>query len=102
MAPPQTQVQVTAGHFYTGPIPEPQALAAYEQINVGLANRIVTMAEKEQGHRHKIENRRNWAQILITFLGQVFGFVISVMTIGLGGFLLYHDKAVGGFISLVS
>lgn len=98
--PVQTQVQVE--RFYTGPIPEPQALAAYENINPGLATRIVTMAEKEQGHRHKIENRRNWAQILTTLLGQVFGFIISTLAIGLGGFLLYYDKPVGGFVSLVS
>jgi uncharacterized membrane protein len=97
----QTQVQV-AQRFYTGPIPDPEALAEYERVNSGLANRIVTMAEKEQGHRHRIENRRNWAQITITLLGQILGFVISALAIGLGGFLLYYDKPVGGFVSLVS
>jgi uncharacterized membrane protein len=97
----QTQVQV-AQRFYTGPIPEPEALAEYERINSGLANRIVTMAEKEQGHRHRIENRRNWAQISITLLGQILGFLISVLTIGIGGLLLYNDKQLGGFVSLVS
>jgi uncharacterized membrane protein len=60
------------------------------------------LAEKEQGHRHRIENRRNWAQIAITLLGQLFGFVIAVLTIGIGGFLLYKDKQVAGFVSLVS
>jgi uncharacterized membrane protein len=96
----QTQVQV-AGRFYTGPIPEPETLAEYERINTGLANRIVTMAEKEQGHRHRVENRRNLAQIATTLLGQVFGFVTAVLTIGLGGFLLHEDKQVAGFVSLV-
>ena len=98
----QVQEIQLEGRFYTGPIPEPQALAEYERINAGLANRIVAMAEKEQGYRHRIGNRRNWAQIWITATGQLFGFLVAVMTIGIGGFLLYHDKQLAGFTSLVS
>jgi hypothetical protein len=46
--------------------------------------------------------QRVWSQeICITILGQIFGFVVAVMTIGIGGFLLYHDKQVAGFVSLI-
>lgn len=96
----QTHLQV-AGTFYTGPIPQPQALAEYEHIHPGLANRLVTMAENEQAHRHRIVSRRSWAQIWITVLGQIFGFTVAVMTIGIGGFLLYNDKQLAGFVSLI-
>lgn len=95
------EIQVE-GRFYTGPIPEPAALAEYERINPGLADRLVTMAEKEQDFRHLTLRRRNLAQIWITASGQIFGFLVAVMTIGIGGFLLYHDKETAGFTSLVS
>lgn len=102
MASSQAQIEVTTGRFYTGPIPEPQTLAEYERINPGLADRIIKMAEKEQGHRHKVENRRSWGQILLTLLAQFFGFIISVLAISYGAFLIYHDKPVGGLASLIS
>lgn len=98
----QQQQQIKLERFYTGPIPEPQALAAYEQIAVGLANRIVTMAEKEQNHRHLIERRRNRAQAWTIGAGQVFGFLLALFIIGIAGWLLAHDKAITGFASLLT
>jgi uncharacterized membrane protein len=90
------------GRFYTGPIPEPEALAEYERINPGLADRLVTMAEKEQTLRHTILRWRTLAQIWVTAAGQIFGFVIGVLAICLGGFLLYHDKNLAGFTTFLS
>jgi len=40
---------------YQGPIPHHEALAAYEGITPGLADRIVAMAERESENRHKID-----------------------------------------------
>lgn len=37
---------------FTGPLPPPEQLLQYEQISPGFADRIVTMAEKEQENRH--------------------------------------------------
>ncbi|QOE08393.1 DUF2335 domain-containing protein [Pseudomonas asiatica] len=38
---------------HSGPLPSPKQLKQYEECHPGLAERIVTMAEKEQAHRHK-------------------------------------------------
>jgi hypothetical protein len=35
-------------------------------------------------------------------VGQVFGLILFLSTLGLGGFLIYHDKPVGGIVSIVS
>ena len=43
---------------HIGPIPAPEQLGGYNDVEPGLANRIVTMAEKEQAHRHDME--RTW------------------------------------------
>jgi len=37
---------------HIGPIPDPNTLNHYNQIQPGFAERIVVMAEKEQSHRH--------------------------------------------------
>jgi uncharacterized membrane protein len=95
---PQTTIQ---GQFFAGPLPPPQELAAYEHITPGLADRIVSMAEKEQNTRHKITQRQNWAQIWITSAGQVFGFILALAIIAIAGWLLAHDKAITGFSALL-
>lgn len=41
---------------HEGPLPDPESLSQYESISPGFANRIMTMAEDEQKHRHDAEN----------------------------------------------
>jgi uncharacterized membrane protein len=43
---------VTKSH--AGPLPTPEDFAAYDQTLPGCADRIVSMAEREQAHRHVI------------------------------------------------
>lgn len=38
---------------HSGPLPSPKQLRLYEECQPGLAERIVSMAEREQAHRHK-------------------------------------------------
>jgi uncharacterized membrane protein len=40
---------------WQGPVPHPAALEHYEKILPGMAERVLTMAEEEQEHRHLIE-----------------------------------------------
>lgn len=44
--------------LYMGPLPAPDAFKQYEEALKGAANRILTMAEKEQSHQHKIREDR--------------------------------------------
>jgi uncharacterized membrane protein len=60
---PQTDrvkmVQMVAEHTVTisGPIPPPSVLKGYNDIEPGLANRIVAMAESELAHDQKVHDR---------------------------------------------
>ncbi len=98
--------QTTA--IYAGPIPPPEALARYEQLTPGLADRIIKMAENEGNHRRTLEangqkaqiehlKRRDWE----AKLGQLFGFLISITAITVGAYVVMqgHDTF-GTVISL--
>jgi uncharacterized membrane protein len=52
-ASPQS-IQLTQQTFQ-GPVPPPVILEGYERIHPGATNRIFTMAESEQAHRHALE-----------------------------------------------
>lgn len=69
--------QIIAARYesFSGPLPSPDVLERYEQILPGAAERIITMAEAEQSHRHTIE-RKDYAEAK---LGQVFGFVLGAL-----------------------
>lgn len=58
---PQTtqkrELSVVRNEFFEGPLPPPSVLAAYKDLSPDLVNRIVTMAESEQRHRHTVEMR---------------------------------------------
>ncbi len=91
--------------LFLGPIPPPAVLAGYEDVQDGLAARIVTMAEDEQKHRHKCQRealassahamRMDHARKMIS---QTFAFAIAVIAI-LGGLIQSSmTKSSGGLV----
>ena len=78
----------TRSHF-SGPLPPPEIIEAYERILPGSANRILTMAEKNQDHRIEMELKKivldgDETKKLISSgiqrvpRGQWFGFIITI------------------------
>lgn len=51
------QVSIQKSQISVGPIPNPETLAGYEQIQSGFADRVITMAEIEQRERVALNNR---------------------------------------------
>ena len=114
-AVPQT-VSATKVEHFQGPIPPPDTLQRYEDLLPGAAARIVSMAEKEQAHRHnceiqalqqEIENHR--ARNTEIRRGQWFGFLIGLSAILSGSLLAYTGHpwpgsfiGTGGVIGLVA
>jgi uncharacterized membrane protein len=86
---------------FSGPLPPPEALAEYEQISPGFADRIITMAEKEQVHRHQQEDERWPVQKKLLSRGQVFAFILSLSIVVGGIWLLMKDKQIAGFVTLM-
>jgi len=61
-----TQGQVaTVQASFSGPLPPPEMLRAYNEAEPGLASRIIQMAETEAQHRREIERQESAAAIQI-------------------------------------
>ena len=74
---------------FSGPIPHPEILRGYESIKAGFAERIVSMAEREQEHRFKCDNHQfECNQKIIENVasdsrrGQYFALIISILFLG--------------------
>lgn len=81
---------------YSGPLPPSSEMKKYEAIAPGAADRILTMAEQQQRHRHEQESKENEANvrvaesnirmqdasILEVRRGQWMGFIIGLAFLG--------------------
>ncbi len=76
---------------YEGPLPHAQELIRYNEAHPDAAHRIITMAEKQEFHRQKLE----------TF-GLVFGYIIVIMVTGAGTILIFNDKPGTGLVIALS
>jgi uncharacterized membrane protein len=95
--PIRSQVVSQQVEIHTGPIPAPAEIGEYERILPGSADRIIRMAEKEQAHRHQIESRGQRHRLGITFVGQLFAFLMGMSGIAGGVYLVKSDKPITGF-----
>jgi len=84
--------------FHSGPLPPPEILKKYNEAVPNGAERIMTMAEKEQKHVHTMESI---AAILVT-IGQFGGFIMCMAAIIGAIVLALYDKPLQGLVSLVS
>lgn len=69
---------------YSGPIPPPESLEKYNDIVPGAAERIIGMAEKEQVHRHTIEERQTKDRktlMVLSVIGSAFVAILLVCAI---------------------
>ena len=66
---------------FSGPIPPPQVLMGYKQIDSSLPDIIVRRWGAEQDHRHMQEAKLLDAQIRLAFLGQRYGAVLVVCAV---------------------
>lgn len=98
--------RIEASFQFTGPLPPPAVLEQYNSILPDAADRIVSMAEKEQEHRHRMQEKLIDAQIFDEKqqrnerrLGQIFGLSIGVVSILAGSVTaVLASPIAGGFI----
>jgi len=102
--------------LYSGPLPPPSLLAKFEEIQPGLVERIVAMAEKQAQHRQSLEIKKTEAIIADqragrgeARLGQILGFLIGIVAIIAGAYAAtvgaHWPGAIiggGGVVALVS
>lgn len=93
-----TEVVRTVAQEYSGPLPPPRMLEHYDSVHPGFADRIVLMAEKEQNHRHNLENQGVSGAINKDSRGQHYALITSILLISACTFLIYSGHEVSGSI----
>lgn len=83
---------------FSGPLPHPNHLAAYEQTLPGAADRILTMAEKQQNHRMNLENQVIPSEVQINKRGQWFAFIMGLALIAASTATILHGSVPAGTI----
>lgn len=83
---------------FSGPIPPPGILRAYDDVVQDGAERIISMAEDEQDHRHEIER----GYLDLAKWGQRFGFIIGFGALVCGTLLIALGHSVSGLIALLA
>lgn len=68
---------------WRGPLPHPDDLGAFGTISADFPDRIVKMAEREQLHRHRVDDRNDRDRLL----GVVCAFVLALLGL-VGAFVL--------------
>lgn len=108
---PKTQVQQpnratvvarteTQSLLYAGPIPMASELAKYEQVCPGSANRIIVMAEKQETHRHGLENAVITSNVKNESLGMHYAFILTGALMLFGAIMIFTGKETGGYFAL--
>lgn len=96
----RTSLQIS-GQLFKGPLPHPEILEKYEKILKGSADRIIKMAENQSKHRQVIEKKVISSDITNEKTGMVFAFLTTLILVLTGGYLIYSNKQVVGFLTLL-
>lgn len=79
-------------------LPHPSVLEQYEETAPGSSGRIIHMAEEELHRRHDWEEQYLKEYMRLHRLGQMFGFVLSLATLGLAFYLFIEKEWLGACV----
>ena len=82
----------------SGQLPSPEILQKYNSVIPGLADRLVLQAEKQTTHRIALEKKLLNSNICKSFMGLIFGFLISSLGVGGGLYLTFVGFNVIGIV----
>lgn len=74
---------------FTGPFPPPDILEKYNKVLPGAAERIFSLTECEQQHRHSIQNKAINGALKKDLRGQWMGFSITVLVLFIACYFAY-------------
>ena len=85
---------VYQSYGFSGPIPPPEIFAGYDKALPNGADRVMKMAEREQEHRHKMEDTIIRKESFEKRAGLVFAFTLAAFALGVSAYLLiFTDKS---------
>lgn len=89
--------------YHSGPLPSPETLAKYKEIDEELFRTIVSMAKNQSNHRIEIEKQVISNDIKSEKRGQWFAFILFIILIAGSFYLVYLGKYLGiaGIVSAI-
>jgi len=81
---------------HSGPLPSPRTLREYNKIIPDGAERIMTSFENQTNHRMELENNVTSNQMYQSSRGQIFGFIIAILCLAVGLFLILKGYEAAG------
>lgn len=94
------KAQMVAAH-YSAPFPPATELEHYEAIYPGFSKILMDRYVKQSDHRMDLERKVVDSGIKNTARGQLFAFLLSLITILIGAFLIYLDKDILGISAIL-
>lgn len=88
--------KVTLEHqsFHSGPLPDPETLAAYGRISPDLVDRIVAASEDERSHRHRMDRQHSRR----ASMGLAAGLLVAVLFLVVSAWLINDGHDVAGAV----
>lgn len=84
--------------FFQGDLPHPDILAGYDRLCPGAAEKIINNGIAESEHRREMEKTLMEERRADRRLGVILGFILALLIIIVGAFLIYKGKTVVGSI----
>ena len=95
-------LNLVAGESYSGPLPHPDILRGFQEINPDYPNRIFDMAEENNKANIRAQDRITIANIVIPVIGQVFTFLLGLCGVGAGIFLALRGHSAASIAAILS
>lgn len=95
------QIQHTTQEVYTGPIPHPDILKGFAEIDSSFPERIIKMAEKHNESNVLQKNRISWSNAYLPLIGQIFTFILAISGILFGVFLAIKGHTSSSITSII-
>ena len=91
VSPEYPGISITAAEW-SGPLPSPEDLERYESLIPDAGERFMRLFESQMAHRHQADNRESRR----LDAGLLAAFIVVVLIIGAGTFLVYSGYAWAG------
>jgi uncharacterized membrane protein len=87
---------------HSGPLPPAEQIRAYEDVLPGSADRLFSMAERQQAHRQELETMTVREAANRSWWGLRLGFAISVLVIAVGAAAILTGRSTAGLSVIIA
>jgi uncharacterized membrane protein len=94
-----------AATFRSSPLPPPEEMEKYERLMPGATETLFRNVTNQSNHRMELETETIRGDNRRADRGQIFSFVLSVLCLGIAGWLFYLNKngfAITGIIAAIA